>query len=85
MVWLCGMLCFALGAGLLFRGYAMLAADLRSGAASFRIWTAEFWWAHPGYPAMGLSHNARWALQLAGGVAAAGVGWRLVRIAGRMD
>ena len=85
MVWLTGVLFFLLGTGLVYRGYSMLAADWRSGAVSWRVWTGGFWWANPGYPAMGLSHNARWALHLGGGLAATVIGWRLVRIAGRID
>ena len=85
MVWLAGVLSFVLGLGLAYGGYSLLSHDWRSGALSFRFWNAEFWWAHPEYPMMGLSDNGRWVLRLAGGLAAIVAGWRLVRIAGRMD
>jgi hypothetical protein len=85
MVWLTGLLAFLIGLGLLARGYDLLVGAVRSGVASFRIWSGEFWLARPGYPAMGLGENGRWAVHLCGGVAAMVLGWRLVRIAGRMD
>jgi hypothetical protein len=85
MIWLTGVLVFALGVGLAVRGYSMLRTDISAGVASARPWTAEFWLANPDYPAMGLGHNGRWALHMLGGLGALVAGWRLVRIAGRMD
>jgi len=85
MVWLTGVLAFALGLGLATRGYSLLRTDMRAGMASVRLWTGEFWLANPDYPAMGLGHNGRWTLHLLGGLGALVAGWRLVRIAGRMD
>jgi len=85
MVWLCGVLLFLVGIGLLSRGHSMWSAAQRAGAVSWRLWTAAFWWSNPDYPALGLSHNGRWALNLGGSLAAIVIGWRLVRIAGRMD
>ena len=85
MAWLTGVLIFVVGMGLLVRGYNLFSADVRSGEASWRIWTPEFWLARPGYPAMGLGNNGRWVIRIGGGVAALVAGWRLVRIAGRID
>jgi len=85
MAWLTGVLIFVVGMTLLVRGANLLSAGVHSGEASWRFWTAEFWLARPGYPAMGLGENGRWMIRLGGGFAAMVIGWRLVRIAGRID
>jgi hypothetical protein len=85
MIWLTGVLLFVVGIGLCIRGANLLSAGLRSGEASFRFWAGEFWFARPGFPAMGLGPDAQWVVRLFGGFIAMVVAWRLVRIAGRID
>ncbi len=85
MVWLTGVLLFVVGAALFARGAHLLSVGLHAQEASFRVWTESFWLKRPGFSAMGLGHNVQWLARLGGGAIAMVFGWRLVRIAGRMD
>jgi len=80
---LLGALLIAGGAYLLVDGGLRLSRCVESDVFSLRVWAKEFWLFLPHHASAGLSPNAHWFLRLLGGVMAAVVGSKVLRVATR--
>jgi hypothetical protein len=82
---------FALIGALLITGGVYLLVDgglrlnrcLENDVFSVKVWTKEFWLFMPHQVSAGLSPNAHWFLRLMGGILAAAVGSKVLRVATR--
>jgi hypothetical protein len=69
---------------LVYRGARLVDANVSTGAFSGRFWEAIFWLKYPPHVEHGLADNGRSWVLLVGGALLGLVGWKLLRIVGRM-
>ena len=71
------------GVFLLVDGGLRLNRCLSLGMFEWRLWTPEFWLVNVDRPGLGLSLNAHWFIRIAGGLGAALLGTKVLRVSAR--